>query len=254
MFHHRFVKQQEALGFSLIFLIYRFVEGFSLPLLCRLSVLGGFLLPLLLLFYRSSEAFSFPLLHRFTVLQRLLSLPLFLFISFMNASLLSGNRVTQSLLPVRRATWVGRRNEAFVTDTSSIWAMSMTSGRDRRPLSMWRVPSSVMTYVVWMARSMATRAVMARHVPMMAHAPVCCQKQAKAQMACNAMAVMSWGLGQKNTAFAIWIASAYLNPLSTVGPGCYILWQNIIDTSAALSMRGKQTGTKRAVMKLERKV
>ena len=26
------------------------------------------------------------------------------------------------------------------------------------------------------------------------------------------------------------------------------------DTSAALSMRGKQTGTKRAVMKLERKV
>ena len=34
-------------------------------------------------------------------------------------------------------------------------------------------------------------------------------------------------LGQKNTAFAIWIATAYLNPLSTVGPGCYILWQNI---------------------------
>lgn len=38
------------------------------------------------------------------------------------------------------------------------------------------------------------------------------------------------GLGQKNTAFAIWIASSYLNPLSTVGPGCYILWQNIINS------------------------
>lgn len=38
------------------------------------------------------------------------------------------------------------------------------------------------------------------------------------------------GLGQKNTAFAIWIASAYLNPLATVGPGCYILWQNIINS------------------------
>ena len=38
------------------------------------------------------------------------------------------------------------------------------------------------------------------------------------------------GLGQKNTAFAIWIASAYLNPLSTVGPGCYILWQNIVNS------------------------
>ncbi len=38
------------------------------------------------------------------------------------------------------------------------------------------------------------------------------------------------GLGQKNTAFAIWIASTYLHPLSTVGPGCYILWQNIINS------------------------
>lgn len=37
-------------------------------------------------------------------------------------------------------------------------------------------------------------------------------------------------LGQKNTPFAIWVASAYLNPLSTVGPGCYVLWQNIINS------------------------
>ena len=38
------------------------------------------------------------------------------------------------------------------------------------------------------------------------------------------------GLGQKNTAFAIWIACTYLSPLSSVGPGCYILWQNIINS------------------------
>ncbi len=37
-------------------------------------------------------------------------------------------------------------------------------------------------------------------------------------------------LGQKNTAFAIWMAYTYLNPLSSVGPGCYILWQNIINS------------------------
>ena len=37
-------------------------------------------------------------------------------------------------------------------------------------------------------------------------------------------------LGQKNTAFAIWLASTYLSPLSSVGPGCYILWQNIINS------------------------
>lgn len=37
-------------------------------------------------------------------------------------------------------------------------------------------------------------------------------------------------LGQKNTAFAIWLAYTYLNPLASVGPGCYILWQNIINS------------------------
>ena len=37
-------------------------------------------------------------------------------------------------------------------------------------------------------------------------------------------------LGQKNTAFAIWIAYTYLNPIASVGPGCYILWQNIINS------------------------
>ena len=37
-------------------------------------------------------------------------------------------------------------------------------------------------------------------------------------------------LGQKNTAFAIWLAYTYLTPLSSVGPGCYILWQNIINS------------------------
>ena len=37
-------------------------------------------------------------------------------------------------------------------------------------------------------------------------------------------------MGQKNTAFAIWMAYTYLNPLSSVGPGCYILWQNIINS------------------------
>lgn len=37
-------------------------------------------------------------------------------------------------------------------------------------------------------------------------------------------------LGQKNTNFAIWIAYTYLHPLSSVGPGCYILWQNVINS------------------------
>lgn len=37
-------------------------------------------------------------------------------------------------------------------------------------------------------------------------------------------------LGQKNTILAIWMAHTYLNPLSSVGPGAYVLWQNIINS------------------------
>lgn len=37
-------------------------------------------------------------------------------------------------------------------------------------------------------------------------------------------------LGQKNTILAIWMAHTYLNPLSAVAPGSYVLWQNIINS------------------------
>ncbi|MDR1356936.1 MAG: transporter [Tannerellaceae bacterium] len=38
------------------------------------------------------------------------------------------------------------------------------------------------------------------------------------------------GLGQKNTILAIWLAQAYLNPVSSVAPAAYVLWQNIINS------------------------
>ncbi len=37
-------------------------------------------------------------------------------------------------------------------------------------------------------------------------------------------------LGQKNTVFAIWMAYTYLSPVSSVAPGAYVLWQNIINS------------------------
>lgn len=49
------------------------------------------------------------------------------------------------------------------------------------------------------------------------------------------------GLGQKNTAFAVWMAYTYLNPVSSVGPGCYILWQNSIN-SIELWLHRKREG------------
>ena len=38
------------------------------------------------------------------------------------------------------------------------------------------------------------------------------------------------GLGQKNTVFAIWVSYTYLIPITSIAPGSYILWQNIINS------------------------
>ena len=38
------------------------------------------------------------------------------------------------------------------------------------------------------------------------------------------------GLGQKNTILAIWLTQTYLNPVASIGPGTYVLWQNIVNS------------------------
>ncbi len=37
-------------------------------------------------------------------------------------------------------------------------------------------------------------------------------------------------LGQKNTVLAIWLAQSFLNPISSVAPTAYIVWQNIVNS------------------------
>lgn len=49
------------------------------------------------------------------------------------------------------------------------------------------------------------------------------------------------GLGQKNTVLAIWLALTYLNPISSVGPAAYIVWQNTIN-SYQLYRKEKRNG------------
>lgn len=46
----------------------------------------------------------------------------------------------------------------------------------------------------------------------------------------NGRITAAQALGQKNTSFEIWISYTYLNPVSSVGPGCYILWQNLVNS------------------------
>ena len=37
-------------------------------------------------------------------------------------------------------------------------------------------------------------------------------------------------LGQKNTVLAVWMSQAFLNPLSSVAPTAYIVWQNFVNS------------------------
>ena len=38
------------------------------------------------------------------------------------------------------------------------------------------------------------------------------------------------GLGQKNTILAIWMAQVYLNPIASIAPGLYVVWQNSVNS------------------------
>lgn len=48
-------------------------------------------------------------------------------------------------------------------------------------------------------------------------------------------------LGQKNTVLAIWMACTYLNPLSSVAPGSYVVWQNLINSWQLWKKRRNET-------------
>ena len=47
-------------------------------------------------------------------------------------------------------------------------------------------------------------------------------------------------LFQKNTALSIWVAYMYLNPVASVGAGCYVLWQNVINSIEIWQYRNRE--------------
>ena len=65
----------------------------------------------------------------------------------------------------------------------------------------------------------------------------------------NAEIESGQGFGQKNTAFAIWLAITHLTPVSSVAPGCYILWQNIINSIEISAHRKKGLGSLERTLK-----
>ncbi|MDE6577052.1 MAG: transporter [Muribaculaceae bacterium] len=52
------------------------------------------------------------------------------------------------------------------------------------------------------------------------------------------------GLGQKNTVMAVWLALAYLNPLSSIAPASYVAWQNIINSWQLMRHQSRINGSR----------
>jgi bile acid:Na+ symporter, BASS family len=50
------------------------------------------------------------------------------------------------------------------------------------------------------------------------------------------------GLGQKNTSLVIWISQLYLNPISSLGPCSYVIWQNIVNSWQLWKKRKEENG------------
>ena len=48
-------------------------------------------------------------------------------------------------------------------------------------------------------------------------------------------------LGQKNTILAIWICTAYLNPVTALAPGLYVIWQNFFNSTQLYLAHKKQS-------------
>lgn len=51
-----------------------------------------------------------------------------------------------------------------------------------------------------------------------------------ARQKCGSRIEGGQALGQKNTALIIWATSVFLHPAAALAPGCYVLWQNIVNS------------------------
>lgn len=48
-------------------------------------------------------------------------------------------------------------------------------------------------------------------------------------------------MGQKNTILAIWMTQTYLDPLASVAPAAYVIWQNIVNSWQLWRYKGNQS-------------
>lgn len=56
------------------------------------------------------------------------------------------------------------------------------------------------------------------------------------------------GLGQKNTILAIWLTQTYLNPIASLGPGLYVLWQNLVNSWQIWQKKREEEKTAKSII------
>lgn len=138
-----------------------------------------------------------------------------------------------------RVLW--RVGSVLVLPVAGAWAIRRYAARlhgiilrhDGVPFYLWSVVLAVVS-------GLTLRNIIASHAPLSLLAAIAAVSLA---ICAGQFAIGRWagkrgkrtteagqGLGQKNTAFAIWASTAFLTPLTAVGPGCYILWQNLVNS------------------------
>ena len=166
------------------------------------NVLTAFLIPAVFPVLEPSAGITF-LSSFFVILKRVASI--------LVLPLLLGYVVQHRMKRLQR--WVAeRKNLAFYT-----WAISlaMTAGITMRNLLNSGASGTLLAGIAFLSLLMCWvqfgigRAVGAR---------------------CGEKANTPQAMFQKNTGMAIWVAYMYLNPVASVGAGCYVLWQNLINS------------------------
>jgi BASS family bile acid:Na+ symporter len=98
---------------------------------------------------------------------------------------------------------------------------------------LWAVSLSVVTATTYYAMTTADTPLLTEAAIALAALAGCCFQFLAGKMLGSRYGDRISGgqaLGQKNTILAIWMSGTYLNPVSALGPGSYVLWQNIINS------------------------
>ena len=99
-----------------------------------------------------------------------------------------------------------------------LWAVSLLLVVGKSVSFILREPASMLPMIVSIAIAAAILCVLQFYIGRRI-GRVCGDRISAAQ-----------GLGQKNTVLAIWMALTYFDPLSSIGPAAYIVWQNAINS------------------------